>query len=320
MENIVYDLENEFFNKNIFESRGVNDNYYKIIDEIVNELSHIKPELIDSSSNMYRYFLNHYDVKEESSFIERLTLYVFISPNSNGGSFYTKPEETTISNEHKLVNVFFNLHVYGENGKMSLESFRETFSHELHHAYRYYNILINNGSTFPVGEQYREKVYNDLNDGAIKAPAIMRDLFYRTDENEILAMCAEVYEVAKNKGINRENYKEHLDIFEPIQTVKLIDSILSYLKEHKNDSRAIDNFGKIYNSFLAAKNKKQCSNLSAFRLLKQFLNYKKGKILEQFYKVLGKAIMEQEKYISNPVMNIRNENILNKIVEGFELW
>lgn len=320
MENIVYDLENEFFNKNIFESRGVNDNYYKIIDEIVNELSHIKPELIDSSSNMYRYFLNHYDVKEESSFIERLTLYVFISPNSNGGSFYTKPEETTISNEHKLVNVFFNLHVYGENGKMSLESFRETFSHELHYAYRYYNILINNGSTFPVGEQYREKVYNDLNDGAIKAPAIMRDLFYRTDENEILAMCAEVYEVAKNKGINRENYKEHLDIFEPIQTVKLIDSILSYLKEHKNDSRTIDNFGKIYNSFLAAKNKNQYSNLSAFRLLKQFLNYKKGKILEQFYKVLGKAIMEQEKYISNPVMNIRNENILNKIVEGFELW
>lgn len=67
---IDYDLMHEYVDSIIYESRGVNDAYDIIIDEIIELYRHANPNIIDEQLYLYN-FIN-YTVKYDESFVKKI--------------------------------------------------------------------------------------------------------------------------------------------------------------------------------------------------------------------------------------------------------
>lgn len=322
----IFDIEREYIdNMFIFESRGINDNYTYIVDEVVNYCKNNKPNILDN--NKFFYHADDFKIQSKESFIDSLSFKIYVTKDGNNGEFRMKDNKPHFLKNGKLINVEFKIFVDGNNGNFNEPLLRELLSHELHHAYRYQQIFLNNGGKLPESDTNRDNAYNHSieNMSLEKKKNILYYLFYQTDENEVMALCAEAYQKFKNQNVTRENYQNVINETEPMNIINSINAVLLFLKNNSSNDKIIENIGSIYNDFLKSKNKKTFSNKTAYRLLKQFLIYKENFVYNQFYKVLGKAIMENEQSSKTvksfpKVTNEKAQRNLEIFLENYNLW
>ena len=311
---VDYDLIYEYVDSIIYESRVVNDAYDIIIDEIIELYRHANPNIIDEQLYLYN-FIN-YTVKYDESFVKNFNLKIFVSPNYEGGEFTITPGETSLTKEGKLTNLNFIIRVDGNNGKMIESSFRETFAHELHHAYKFQQMVFNYNDNLPNSEVKRQNAYDEnifamTNDNRMR---ILRQLFYETDESEYTAFCVETYEkiLSSNNQINRSNYLDYIDAFKPQIIINRIDLFIDFIDKVMSEPIAKKNIVYEYNRFLKSKGEKIVGDNTACTLLKQFLIYKKFAIKKKMFKTIGKAFMEQDKNNSLKRSVLDNSKMVEK--------
>lgn len=202
----------------LLEDGGIAKGYEVIVDEIFNELSNLKPYIIDVDS--YLVSLENYNMKSDS-FIASLSIKVFFGKRAatTASAFNYNKDNVLLNNDGKLVNCEFVIGFEDINNEFNYKLFSLMFSHELHHAYTYYNILVKNDGQMLDSEDGRLVKYNKnsqmLGDisfdnkilGQLKQS--IHIIYYMSDRDEIQANETMLYDyLKKNPHINELNINE----------------------------------------------------------------------------------------------------------------
>ena len=328
--NIIYDFFEEIDKKSLNEAHGVLLNYSDYIFEVYNELIKIKPVLVDS--NIYKYSLKDYHLNIEGSFIDNVSidLFLYINKRPDNSSEYVVNEnnESDLTKDLKLKDANFILRMTSKDVNIDREEFRNVFVHELHHAYRYWSLLTKNNNTIPDGEQYRNRRYKDIFirksilTNNTKAERILDEILgclYFLDENEINSFCAETYDYIKNnENINISNYYTKLNDLQMYKYIHRCSNILSDLDEmlfNENTKQYIEAICKDAYDTIFGKNK--FSENKCTILLRQYISKKILRANKQFSKTIRNALndfnrnIKENTYFSGPRIEISDELLNN---------
>lgn len=240
------------------ESQGIIDNYYTIIDEIYGELIKVKGMPYDSNISYLIYRLRNYEIKTEC-FIKTVNINVLAGKkglNYHGSYFINDYDNAKISKDLKLDDVKITIGITNDDLRTN-ESKNEFFmgmAHELHHAFRFYNICISNNS-YIANEKEISSKYGNL----IKLMAFgnssdddykMAYSLYNISKNEIISESNRLYEfIRQNEKITRDNFVNYLKDFPLYDKLVSVQKYLSYIDDiiyNKQDKNKEIELGLIY--------------------------------------------------------------------------
>ncbi len=230
----------------LIERKGINVEYPTIVEEVFNTLINIKPQLIDS--DLYLLKLDKFKLKNES-FISELSIKVFFGKNANGGSSFLYNKDTVLlDDKDRLINCLFTIFVPSIDNKFDYKTFSFEFSHELHHAYTYYNILVKNNGRMLDSEHKKREMYNinlsmlstNQDNNVIKQlKDYIHVIYYLSDVDEVQANQTMLYDYLKNNPhideTNINEYESELPCLEQYKQIedawKFIEMIVNFNKE-----------------------------------------------------------------------------------------
>lgn len=329
-ESGLFNNGKEMWNSKILqESRGIVDDYDEIIEEIYNAVISTQPFPFNDKSCYLLYRLINYNMEQEC-FIESLNMIVKTVANDED-SYFDGGNCVIIDDGSKLKNITFNISINEKflntvNGK---NEFFLIMSHELQHAYRFFNICLTN-QTYVDNENERKNIYQRaiINGNEKYIQGNVKELYYKTERDEIMSEVNKLFEyIRQNKNINSHNYKEYekeLPLYSTVETLK--DSVRTFDKFLKNRDEYKDviiTIGSYFNEiigedispslgFIKFRNKVINAAMFASRKYKrtlahafqEFKRYPVGENLNIFNKVLTWDMKEIEKELNeNKEMN-----------------
>lgn len=311
-------IEHEKFTRdgfdNITEARGIYDlshniinSCYEFINNNINKLLYIGDD-DDGKTKIYK---GEFKVPlNDDSFIVDpvIILTIYLSDiehdaSEDSGSFLL-PNINDLQ-DNKLVNPLFHVRIF-ENyiRHVTYSRFKNVMLHEIHHAYRWFNVNVkssNNDSEKKAFAQYKE--FNKVKNNS-EIDKILFFINYYGDLDEINAFKTEIYStVESNPNINRENYREYLTqfaIYRNIQWLKKnLDAFVKYSYKEATDQYAI-----ISNKMNKAMKTNYSPQVNRKRLI-SFLSHRIMFMQKEFYKILGKAFQDLNRYNNNQTESVR---------------
>ena len=270
-EEILLAEENSFKSetpilRQIRESQGIVDEYYSIIEEIYGVMLNIEKMPYDTDYSYLIYRLNDYHLNQ-NCFLKTVNVIVLAGKKGykyHGSYFERNYDNIQLSNDLKLMNATFVIGI-NENDLNTVNSknkfFRE-MAHEIHHAFRYYNICISNNASIKKEKISSERygnllnvMYNSSNDENEK---FLAPNLYMLNKNEIISEANELYEyIRQHKEIKPNNFIDKLNelplfwrISRAAKFIKYLDNILFQEK----DEDEINNIGNAYIKLMNFKN------------------------------------------------------------------
>lgn len=289
----------------IFETRGINPNITSICDEIWNYIISNKAYVKD---NVYTYM----DIPVTSEFIKNhVNINVIISKTYDSNFAYNR---SFLDNKiKKLDNVIINL---GVNNFRDKEGFINALSHELMHAYIYWNTLLVpkhnrynvNLSRYSISSQ-KSKTTN------WQIERDIRNSLYYIFRDENNADFQSLYEyILRNNEINRKNYFEYARktrIYKIIQYLKTLSNLLDNMSD---EGKIV--IGHIYKDYLQGDNTQEYNKSENFYFnkYKSKINYTIHYLSDKFYRVIYYALEEAENI--NPKRIYKEQTTLDPLIEG----
>lgn len=293
-----------------FENKGVYDMATAIIDEAYEQLlANLKNTRIDHiQDNMvvYRNFLQFH-----------LNCDCFLNDMSLDVALYVPRYGHTIDMEHsasfahtndldiipisgnteysqKATNALFRMRIVTQDkDTIPPDVFSYLLTHEIHHAYRWYQIATSGNEEEIEKETNRRTAYQRYraDKDADNSESVVNTVLYNTEQNEINAFATEVYAyIRSHPEINQYNFREHENNFAIKQKINSIRRNLPKFQQMtlktnpsfwRNISDKINKFYKTNNS--AAANRKWFIRRCAYAVT--FMD-------RQYTKVLHKALAD----------------------------
>ena len=314
------------------ESKGIVDDYNRIIDEIFEEIAFSHPIPFNNEECYLQYRLENYKMKQDC-FIESLS--VRVNTNSNEKeSYFEGGRCELIKDGTKLKKCLFNICINEKtlNTENAQKEFYLIMSHELQHAYRFLNICLTN-QAYVDNENNKKEIYQRsiLNGDEKYIERNVKTLYYLSRRDEIMSEVNKLFEyIRQNKEINYFNYKEHEHEF-PLYTLiqNLEESAKTfdvYIKNRGEYEMLINVIGETFNKiigedispsvgFVKFRNKVISAAMFANRkykrtlayAFKEFKRYPVGENLNVFKKIITWDMKEIEK-------ELRENKDMNKIL------
>lgn len=330
MNNVFKEIETELqrsnfykFNNIMFESRGVYDKTIPLIDELYNYLKNnmnflqLNGERVENDNRLkfteYQYIFNNIELNIDSflkTFSVNLIIHVYadkkVYERENYGFFENKGCSIIVDNGNKKLNGgLFKLIIPCKNRfTLNFDDFSKLMIHELHHAYRLFNVLSSNNPTSIEKYNKSAKEYksfqniNNVNEITTEFLNAIKNICYSTDDDEINAVVTEIYSIIRNNTkINSENYVNYLPSFDAYKRLKNLESCYMTLIDGKKYlSKSIST---IINHALN-QNKNENENMSF--ILKRIAN-RIVTLKEKIYHVIGKALTDFNRIVKNEEKN-----------------
>lgn len=328
--NIIYDFLQEVEKSVLNESHGVFNNYVECGIEMYNILSSIKPELINSG--IYKYSIKNYAPKIENNFIEEIDVDVFLylndKPKTGSEFIYNDDNKSDLNKNLKLRKAKFVIRLMSKTPSIDENDFMLSFTHELHHAYRYWSILKNNNNSIPESDFIRDRRYNNIflrkstlnsENWSLKLLDNILSCFYFLDSNEVNSYCAEAYEyIREHKDLNLANFHKRLAEFQMFNYLNKCYNTLSDIDEklfnekykHITELICKDAYKTLF------ENSDNLNESKCTILLKQYFSRKILKANKQFFRTVKKALFDFNRQIKE---NWNFGNIEIPITENIEL-
>ena len=194
------------------EDRGIIDDYDLIIDELYQAIIKTRPTPFNDSNCYLHYTLLDYHMNL-NCFIETLNLTVLTGSNDDN-SYFDGGRCRILPDGSKLGNVSFSISI--NNKELDTEVGKKEFylmmTHELQHAYRFFNICLTNQSYVDRENDRKTKYETALkgspDDGFIKHS--VQEIYYKSERDEIMSEANKLYEYIKqHEEINSRNLKEY---------------------------------------------------------------------------------------------------------------
>lgn len=232
----IFDIERDYFLLNLNETAGMVDGYSAIGDELYEIISSTKPTMVDTS--MYMRSISNYVLRTDC-FIKSISIKYYsynesaIKPDKRG-QFIPTDNTEHLSRDKKLINCGFEFYELTKDPlKVNKEYFMEAFSHEVSHAYRYYQIISKNNGIEPASVKKANEVYGlsngiYINDESYKKmlPMLQR-MNYLADKDEISAFVNQTYEeVKQNENITPSNVSRYFSSFRMYRETELLKGLL----------------------------------------------------------------------------------------------
>ena len=316
IESNAYDDGKSPIVKVISESMGIVDNYFSIANEIYDVISKEKPIPNDPSISYQVYILNNYALKEDC-FIKSATVRVLAGrkgPKYHGSYVKTDYNDISIDSDGRMRNLLFTIGIPTNNicDSVSRNRFFQEMAHEIHHAFRYYSICMNNNGAVE-NEKRKRNMYSDIinrmignHNDEIEKSMVM--LAYAFNDDELISDCNALYEfIRQNENINSNNYKKYLDDMPLYWRLKSCVKELAYLDDvmFGNNKDLIEKIGDIYKSITKANN---ISNEKAFLKYRFIIVGKEERIRRIFYRTINKAFDDFNRKINNNVFEMFNHD------------
>jgi len=327
--NLLYDYLTEVDNSVLNESHGVLSNYLDYIYPIYEILSKSKPVFKDGK--IFQYQLINYKPEVENGFVESIDINVFIYineiPKEYSEFVYNDDGKSDLNKNLKLRKAKFNIRLPSKTPIINRSDFIEVFSHEFHHAYRYWSIIRNNNGAIPDGDFIRDTRYKNILgrmstlDNSSDSQKILKDImmcFYFLDSNEINAFCAEAYNFVKeHNDINLSNYTGRLNEFQGYKfLVKCVNTMYNI------DKMLFDEKTQYYievickDAYETLFGKTDMDESKCTIMIKQYLSQKIIKANNQFFRTIKKALCDFDRRIREEwklgTVGIRIDDILKR--------
>ena len=308
--NIAYDCLNEVENAVLNESHGVSSNYIDYIYPIYEILSKSKPVFKDGK--IFQYELSDYKPNVDDGFVESIDITTFVYVDtmpSEGSEFvYNDDGKSDLNKNLKLRKAKFIIRISSKTPAIDRNSFINAFSHEFHHAYRYWSILRNNNGIIPDSDFMRDRRYKNILgrmqslDTKYDAQKLLNDILtccYFLDNNEINAFCAEAYNYIKtHEDLNLSNYAKRLNEFQGYLYIEKCSRVLYTIDEMLfDDSKqayietiCADAYNTLFGN--SSMNASKCTIM-----LKQYLSRKLITANKQFFRAIKKALCDFDRRI-----------------------
>lgn len=244
--------------KIIRESQGIVDDYYSIVGEIYDEISKIRSYPYDDDYAYLAYRLDNYVMKQDC-FIKTVNIRVLAGkkgPKFRGSHFDRNYNNIELSKDLKLLNATFVISIDDNdlNTPKSKGEFFRKMAHEIHHAFRFYNIIISNNASI---ENEKEAVsrYGNIMNVLINGSDDQWERFlspnlYMINKNEIISEANELYEyIRQHEEINIHNLTnviKDLPLFWRISRAAKFIKYLDNIMFNEKDKDKINELGKAY--------------------------------------------------------------------------
>ena len=252
--------------RQIRESQGIVDDYLSIIEEIYDAMLNVEklPYDVDYSYLIYR--LNNYKMKQDC-FIETVNVSVLAGKKGykyHGSHFQRSYDNIELSSDFKLLNANFTIGINDDeiNTKESKNIFFRQMTHELHHAFRYYNICISNNASIEK-EKISSARYGNLIDvmsnGSDDSDAkMLSPNLYMLNKNEIISEANELYEyIRQHEEIGPDNFLKILNdlpLFWRISYAKRFIKYIDNILFNEKDNDRVVSIGNAYSKLMNFKN------------------------------------------------------------------
>ena len=240
--------------KSLQESKGIIDDYDNIIKEIYNSLIATIPIPFNNDICYLMYNLDDYNMIQDC-FIKNLTVNVFT--NSNGdNSYFDGGKCNLIQDGEKLSNVVFGIYINNkflnsENGK---NEFFLTMTHELQHAYRFFNICLTNQSCIDKENNKKEIYRRSLIDGSENNLEMkVKTIYYISERDEIMSEANKLFEYIKQtKELNIHTLKDYENDSLPLYTIVMslkntVEMFDTFVTKRNKYEDLIKKIGEIFN-------------------------------------------------------------------------
>ena len=298
----------------IMESQGIVDGYYSIAEEIYEAMLNIERMPYDTDFSYLIYRLNDYSLRQDC-FIKTVNVSVLAGRKGNkyhGSYFKRNYDNIEISKDLKLLNANFTIGIK-DNELNTLESkneFLKQMTHEIHHAFRYYNICISNNASIERAKISSER-YGNMMDVMVNGSSDSSSMFlspnlYMLDKNEIISEANELYEyIRQHEEINPSTFRKMLKdmplfwrIASAAKFIKRLDKIL-YIE--KDEAKIID----IGNAYIKLMNLKNISPHKAFLKCKFKVTGMEEYIRNVFFRTVQKAFYDFNRNKIQETINIK---------------
>jgi len=300
--------------KQIIESQGIVDGYYSIAEEIYEAMLNIEEMPYDSDFSYLIYRLNNYELKQDC-FIKTVNVSVLAGKKGykyHGSYFERDYNNIQISNDLKLLNAKFIIGIDGNDLKTldSKNAFLRQMAHEIHHAFRYFNICISNNASIESAKLSSER-YGNMIDVMINGSDDHSSMFlatnlYMLNKNEIISEANELYEfIRQHEEINPSTFSSMLNelplfwrISRAVKFIKRIDEILY----NEKDEEKIISLG---NAYIKLMNLTNISPQKAFLKCKFDLIGTEEYVRNVFFRTLQKAFYDFNRKKIQESINIK---------------
>lgn len=310
---------------NLDEGRGVYDLTYQIINtcyeyirDNTNLLKFVSSESInDKEYNLYT--CNFTIPLSDNSFmvnpIIRLRIHVGEPLLEVEGGF--APPNIDMLKDGKLVNPIFRVELFEKNkGKVSYGPFKQLMLHEVHHAYRWYNINMKSFRNDNEDKRIDTYQYFNQHKNDDDVSNLLSNIFYLIDDDEINAFSTEVYAIIEdNPDIDAGSYRWYLNEFPTYRHIKSLEKALHFFEHMGMNTDYEKNY---YNNVSDIMNSAFKTSLTPRENRIKLINQLSNKILKkykQFYKVLNKALVDFNRPCN---MTESNRNIGKFLIEDLE--
>lgn len=314
------------------ETRGIVDDYDKIIDEIYEEIIFTKPIPFNNENCYLQYRLENYKMKQDC-FIESLSIRVNTGLNDKD-SYFDGGKCELIKDGTKLKKCIFSISINEKflNTENAQKEFYLVMSHELQHAYRFFNICLTNQAYIDNENNKKEIYQRSILKGDEKyIEQNVKTLYYLSERDEIMSEVNKLFEyVRQNKEINYFNYKDYEQKFPLYTLIKNLEESAKmfdvYMKNRAENEMLIKTIGELFNKiigedlspsvgFVKFRNKIISAAMFANRkykrtlsyAFKEFKRYPVGEDLNRLNKIITWDMKEIEK-------ELRENKDMNKIL------
>lgn len=257
---IKYNVYPNVMLQRIDESKGIVDDYIPIAEELYNALMQEKPLPFNNDTSYLSYALLDYEFKQKDLFMSKCSVVVFTG--TVGDSSFLGKNVVILRDSHKMEGGNFTIKM--ENKFLDSESgrneFLELMSHEIQHAYRFYNIFFSNNSYKDEENAKIERSFNAYNirkNTLNPLEYMVSTIYYLSDRNEISSESNKLYEFIRNhEEINASNIESYFTDDLPLFTIK--ENLRIFLSEIDGNTRTDDigyvkNVGNIFKRIIGDK-------------------------------------------------------------------
>lgn len=284
--------------KQIRESQGIVDNYYSIIDEIYAAIQQCIKIPYDPDFSQVTYILNNYTLKQDC-FIKNVNVRVLGGKKGHKyhGSYFTRSyENVELSTDFKLLNAKFTIGI-SENDLTTLSSKNEFFkqmAHELHHAFRYYNICISNNASIRSAEKCSARYGNMINAmiNGSDGPQIekLSPNLYMLNKDEIISEANELYEyIRRHEEIKPSNFVGMLNDLPLFWRITRAAKFIKYLDNILFNERNEEKINEIGNAYIKLMNFNNTAPHKAFLKCRYRVIGMEEYIRNVFFRTIEKA-------------------------------
>lgn len=283
------------YKETLTESRGVNDNAICVIEELEKQLYKIPP--IQLKDGIQQIILSNYTIQTNVPFIAHFDklIITFGSNVKNESGYQYKGTLDHLNDEQKLINVVININLSTPQDHLNHQQLRQSLMHEIQHTYWEWNILMHGPQVIQQDKTRKDNYRNVIQFQTENSyQDFLKALYYTTELDEIEAYSAELYTAIKgDNNINVNNAQELLKDNNFVKTMTNIKNIFVFLqnvKEGKTE-QSREFWGEQYAQMLDL----STTPSKSFKILYQRVGLAYKHFVDKFYKVLGKALMEEHR-------------------------